>query len=156
MPSVSTRYLPNYESLAPPPAEPLLDDGTANARLATVPGRDRSASRRWIGVTGDESRSRGDLRTGVSFISTSSDDGNGNGDDIFKDGRAQNARPNKNKQRVNKAQYPVHIEREIAFQGQGNIAPRCVKTRPRGNRLQRPRDLRNDGLENIHVASSLA
>ena len=103
-PSVSIRYLLNYESSAPPIAEPLLDDGTANARLATVPGRDRSACRRWIGVTGDEPRGRGDLRTGVSFILTSSDDGNGNGDDMFKGGRggrkggrAQNARPNKNK-----------------------------------------------------------
>lgn len=61
----------------------LLDDGTANARLATVPGREISSSRDWMGVTGDEPRGRGDLRTGVPFISTPSDDGNGKGDDMF-------------------------------------------------------------------------
>jgi len=59
--SVSTRYLPNYESPVPPFAEPLLDDGMANARLATVPGRDRSSWRRWMGVTDDEPRGRGDF-----------------------------------------------------------------------------------------------
>ena len=77
---MSTRYLPCYESRIPPFAEPLLDDGTARARLATVPGRDRSSWRDRMGVT--ESRGWDDLRLGVPFISSSADDGNGNGDDM--------------------------------------------------------------------------
>src|SRR5258706_1163411 len=76
---MSIRYPPYYESPIPPFAEPLLDDGTANARLATVPGRDRSSWRGRMGVT--EPRGLDDLRSGVLFIS-SPDDRNGNGDHI--------------------------------------------------------------------------
>lgn len=81
-PPVSIRYLLNYESPIPPFPDPLFDDGTANARLATVPGRDRSSWRRRMGVTEDEPRGRDDLRSGVPFIPTPSDDGNGSGDDM--------------------------------------------------------------------------
>ena len=77
---MSIRYLPYYESWIPPFAEPLLDGGTAKARLATVPGRDRSSWRGRMGVT--EPRGWDDLRSGVPFISSSADDGNGNGDDM--------------------------------------------------------------------------